>query len=157
MYIGENNGNLSETKNMFSLSARFPALSQNEKIFAWYENEFLIMSNFYLVEILSEPNSLTIVTSKKILKMSDCVLILSIFYQNENQEFPVLIRKKYLDCVSLWVNCVIWNVVIKIRGKKGSKFACCKWNVHRCVLFLKNLPCPEKRLVERLVIFYYFW
>ena len=27
--------------------------------------DFLIMSNFYLVEILSEPNSLTIVTSKK--------------------------------------------------------------------------------------------
>ena len=42
--------------------------------------DFLIMSNFYLVEILSEPNSLTIVTSKKILKMSNYVLILSIFF-----------------------------------------------------------------------------
>ena len=41
--------------------------------------DFLIMSNFYLVEILSEPNSLTIVTSKKILKMSNYVLILSFF------------------------------------------------------------------------------
>ena len=41
--------------------------------------DFLIMSNFYLVEILGEPNSLTIVTSKKILKMSNYVLILSIF------------------------------------------------------------------------------
>ena len=30
--------------------------------------KFLIMSNFYLAEILSEPNSLTIVTSKKLLK-----------------------------------------------------------------------------------------
>ena len=29
------------------------------------KKDFLIMSNFYLVEILSEPNSLTIVTSKK--------------------------------------------------------------------------------------------
>ena len=39
--------------------------------------DFLIMSNFYLVEILGEPNSLTIltiVTSKKILKMSNYVL-----------------------------------------------------------------------------------
>ena len=35
MYLGENNGNLSETKKkMFSLSARFPTLPQNEKIFA---------------------------------------------------------------------------------------------------------------------------
>ena len=42
--------------------------------------DFLIMSNFSLVEILSEPNSLTIVTSKKTLKMSNCMLILSIFF-----------------------------------------------------------------------------
>ena len=42
--------------------------------------DFLIMSNFYLVEMLSEPNSLTIVTSKKIHKMRNCVLILSIFF-----------------------------------------------------------------------------
>ena len=33
MYLGENNDNLSETKKCF-LSARFPVLSQNEKIFA---------------------------------------------------------------------------------------------------------------------------
>ena len=52
---------------------------------------FLLMSNFYLVEILKEPNSLTIVTSKKILKMSNYVLILSIFFPhyNENQEFAL--------------------------------------------------------------------
>ena len=36
MYFGENNGILSETKNCFL----FPALSQNEKIFAWYEKRF---------------------------------------------------------------------------------------------------------------------
>ena len=48
------------------------------------------MSNFYLVEILSEPNSLTIVTSKRLLKISNYVLNLSIFfYQNENQEYAV--------------------------------------------------------------------
>ena len=51
--------------------------------------DFLIISNFYLVEILSEPNSLTIVTSKKLLKMSNYVLILSFFFSNENQEFTV--------------------------------------------------------------------
>ena len=52
--------------------------------------DFLIMSNFYLVEILSETNSLTIVTSKKILKMSKYVRILSvIFSHNGNQEFAL--------------------------------------------------------------------
>ena len=54
--------------------------------------DFLILSNFHLVEILSEPNSLTIVRSKKILKMSNYVLILSIFSENETQEFVVQIR-----------------------------------------------------------------
>ena len=41
------------------------------------------MSNFYLVEILGKPNSLSIVKSKKILKMS------IFFSQNQNQEFTV--------------------------------------------------------------------
>ena len=41
---------------------------------------FLMMNNFYLVEILSESNSLTTVTSKKMLKMSSYALILSIFF-----------------------------------------------------------------------------
>ena len=36
MYLGENNGNLSETKKCFL----FPTLSQNEKIFASYEKRF---------------------------------------------------------------------------------------------------------------------
>ena len=34
MYLGENNDNLSKTKNMFSLSACFSALPENKKIFA---------------------------------------------------------------------------------------------------------------------------
>ena len=47
--------------------------------------DFLIMGNFYLVEGLGEPNSLNVVTNKKILKMGNYVLILSIFFsQNEN-------------------------------------------------------------------------
>ena len=41
------------------------------------------MSNFYLVEILGKPNSLSVVKSKKILKMS------IFFSQNQNQEFTV--------------------------------------------------------------------
>ena len=44
------------------------------------EKGFLIMKNFYLVEMLSEPNSLAIVTSKKILKMSNYEPILHIFF-----------------------------------------------------------------------------
>ena len=56
----------------------------------YYQYDFLIMSNFYLDEILSESNSLTILINKKLLKMSNSTLILSIFFsQNENQEFAV--------------------------------------------------------------------
>ena len=68
MYLVENNGNLSETKSCFL----FPTLSQKRENFLLdVRNDFLIMSNFYLVKILSKPNSLTTVTSKKkILKMS---------------------------------------------------------------------------------------
>ena len=36
MYLGENNGNLSETKTYFL----FPILSQNKKIFALYKKRF---------------------------------------------------------------------------------------------------------------------
>ena len=42
--------------------------------------DFLKMSNFCLAEIPSETNSLTIVTSKKILKMSNYELIFSILF-----------------------------------------------------------------------------
>ena len=50
------------------------------KVLLGMRKDFLIMSDFYLVEILSEPKSLTIVASKKILKMSNYVPILSIFF-----------------------------------------------------------------------------
>ena len=88
MYLGENNGNLSEIKKCFLFQ---PFLKQR-KFLLDMRKDFLITSNFYLVEILSKPNSLTIVTSKKILKMSNYVLILSIFSHNENQEFAVSIQ-----------------------------------------------------------------
>ena len=55
--------------------------------------DFLIISNFYLVEILSQPNGLTIVTSKKILKMSNDVLILSIFF--------LIMRIRNLQCKNI--------------------------------------------------------
>ena len=74
MYLGENNGNLSKTKNV-SYSQPFLKM---RKFLLDMRKDFLIMSNFYLVEILSQPNSPTIVTSKK-LRMSNYVLILSIF------------------------------------------------------------------------------
>ena len=88
MYLGENNCNLSEAKKCFLFQ---PFLKQR-KFLLDMRKDFLITSNFYLVEILSKPNSLTIVTSKKILKMSNYVLILSIFSHNENQEFAVSIQ-----------------------------------------------------------------
>ena len=69
-------------KNIFSQ----PFLKMR-KLLLYIRKDFLIMSNFYLVEILSEPNSLTIVTSKKTLKMSNYIeFFLS---HNENQEFAV--------------------------------------------------------------------
>ena len=80
IYLGENNVNLSETKKCFLLSARFPTFLEMRKFLLDIRKNFLIMSNFYLDEILSEPNSLTIVTSKKIIKMSNYVLILSFFF-----------------------------------------------------------------------------
>ena len=74
--LGENNGILSETKNVFYSQLFF----KMRKFLLDMGKDFLIMSKFYLVEILSEPISLTIVASKKILKMSNYVLILSIFF-----------------------------------------------------------------------------
>ena len=67
MYLSENNGNLSEKKNVF-YSQTFLKM---RTFLLDMRKDFLIMSNFYLVKILSEPNSLTIVASKKILKMSN--------------------------------------------------------------------------------------
>ena len=88
MYLGENNGKLSETKRCY-LSQLFLKM---RKFLLDMRKDFLIMSNFYLVEILSEPNSLTIVTSKKLLKMSNYVLILSIFF--------LKMRVRNLQCTS---------------------------------------------------------
>ena len=86
MYLGENNGNLSEAKNVYYF---LPFLKMRKFLFDM-RKDFLMMSNFYLIEILSKPNSLTIVTSNIILKMSNYVLFLSIFFfHNENHEFAV--------------------------------------------------------------------
>ena len=80
MYLGENNGNLSEIKkNVFFQHVSQPFLKMRRYLLDMRKH-FLKMSNFYLVEIFSEPNSLTIGTSKKILIMSNYVLILSIFF-----------------------------------------------------------------------------
>ena len=77
MYLVENNGNLSETKKNVVYSQPFLKM---RKFLLHMRKDFLIMSNFYLVDILCEPNSLTIVTSKKTLKMSNYVLILIIYF-----------------------------------------------------------------------------
>ena len=86
MYLGENIDNLSETKNVIY----FQPFLKMRKFLLDMRKDFLIMSNFYLVEILSKPNSLTIVTSKKISKMSNYVLILSIFF--------LIMRIRNLQC-----------------------------------------------------------
>ena len=76
MYLGENNGNLSETKRVFY----YQPFLKMRKLLLDMSKAFLIMSNFYIAEILSEPKSLTIATSKKLLKMSYYVLTLGIFF-----------------------------------------------------------------------------
>ena len=67
MYLGENNGNLSETKKCYL----FSTLSQNEKIFAWYEKRF---SQWHV---------------KNYSKWGIMCLFWVFFSQNENQEFAV--------------------------------------------------------------------
>ena len=80
MYLGENNGNLSETKKCFLCQHVSHPFLKMRKFLLDMRKDFLIMSNFYLVEILCEPDSLTIVTSTNILKMSNDVLILNFFF-----------------------------------------------------------------------------
>ena len=83
MYLGENSGNLSETKNVFY----FQPFLKMRKFLLDKRKDFLIMSNFY-VQILSKPNILTIVTSKKILKMSNYELVLSTFFWHTGKTGP---------------------------------------------------------------------
>ena len=64
--------------------------------------DFLIMCTFYLVEILGEPNSLTIVTSKKNTQNEQLWAHFEYFFsQNENQEFAV-----YISMVELAFNII---------------------------------------------------
>ena len=80
MYLGENNVNLSETKKCFLCQHVSQPFLKMRKFLLDMRKDFIIINNLYLVEILSEPNSLIIVTSKKIHKMSNYVLILIIFF-----------------------------------------------------------------------------
>ena len=64
MCLGENNVNLSETKKYFLCQHVSQPFFKMRNFLLDMRKDFLIMSNFYLVEILSEPNSLTIATSK---------------------------------------------------------------------------------------------
>ena len=80
MYLGENNDNLSETKKNVCFQHVSQPFLKMIVFLLDMRKDFLIASNFYLAEFLSEPNSLTIVTSKKILKIRNNMLILSIFF-----------------------------------------------------------------------------
>ena len=91
IYLGENNGNLSKTKKICFLCQHVsqPFLKM-KKFLLNMSKDFLIMSNFYLAEILSEPNSLTIVTSKKNTQNEQlCAHFEYYLSHNENQEFVV--------------------------------------------------------------------
>ena len=65
MYLGENNDNLSEIKRYFLCQHVSQPFLKMTKFLLDMRKNLLIMSNFYLVEILSDLSSLTIVTSKK--------------------------------------------------------------------------------------------
>ena len=87
------------------------------KFFLDMRNDFLLISNLYLVEIISEPNSLTIARSTKILKMNNYVLILSIFFHNENQELAVYIFAIHQRSqVFLSRTLALFKFLIKISG-----------------------------------------
>ena len=101
---------------MWCISVNIMVISVRQKNVIYYQpflkmrkfllntrKDFLIMSNFYLVEILNEPNSLTIVTSKQILKVSNYVLILIIFFLKmriRNLQCTYLISTKSLQITS---------------------------------------------------------
>ena len=91
MYLGENNGNFSETKKYFHCQHVSQPFLKMRKFLLDIRKDFRIVSKFYLVEIFSKPNSLAIVASKKILKMSNYVLNLSFFFfsHNENKGLAV--------------------------------------------------------------------
>ena len=85
-------------KNVFFQHVSQPFLKMR-KFLLDMRKDFLILSNFYLVEILSQPNSLTIATSKKMLKMSNYVLILSIFFLiTRNRNLQCKISCCFNDC-----------------------------------------------------------
>ena len=63
-------------KNVF----HFQPFLKMRKFLLKMRKDFVAMSIFYLVQILSELNSLAIVASKKILKMSNYVIIVSILF-----------------------------------------------------------------------------
>ena len=92
---------------------------------------FLIMSNFYLVEILSEPNSLTIVTNQKLLKMSNYVLILSIFF--------LKMRIRNLQCEA-WGYSIIPPWMKLIYGSWNGSTA----KVHKCSTEKVSTKCIRK-------------
>ena len=103
---------------MFSFSTFPNPFSKWEFFCLIWEKDFPIMSNFYLAEILNEPTSLTIETSKKILKMSSYMLILSIFFShNENQEFVVyILLKNHKVCIyhSGWYELLFVKITARV-------------------------------------------
>ena len=92
MYIGKNNGNLIETKRKSFLCQHiFQPFLKIGKFLLDMTKCFLIMSNLYLVEILSEPKSLIIEETKKYSKWEIMCLFWVIFFsQRESGIFSAL-------------------------------------------------------------------
>ena len=88
------------------------------------------------------------------------------FIRGEWKFFPALFFKlekispdfgrKCLDCVYLWVESFIQNVVLKVSWRKISKFFPVRafflvlYNVYYGIIIPRNLPCPEKFLATAL-------
>ena len=85
MYLGRNNGNISETKKRF-LSQRFLKI---RKVLLDMRKGCLIMSNFYLAEIRRESNNIDIVRKKNTQNEQLYDHFEYFFSHRENQKFAV--------------------------------------------------------------------
>ena len=61
------------------------------------------------------------------------------------KKMPYFAKKKP-NCVHLWVKFLIYDTVLRLSRKKKLLFMCCRRNVCRSALILRNLPSPKKIL-----------
>ena len=61
------------------------------------------------------------------------------------KKMPYFAKKKP-NCVHLWVKFLIYDTVLRLSREKKLLFMCCRRNVCRSALILRNLPSPKKIL-----------